>query len=364
MLSIDGSFGEGGGQLVRSALALAAITGTAVRIDRVRAGRSRPGLRAQHLTAVRALAEICAAEVRGADLGSQSLVFEPRSRPQPGQYDWEVGTAGSATLIFQAVLWPLAFAPGVSHVTRTGGTHVEWSPPADYVRSVYLPLAAQLAGSEQETWASVSVEQWGWYPLGGGVLKAVVSGGVRFRGWTRMERGSLRSVSVLSAASNLPEHIRQRQADRADFLLRKRGIKAEVEIADPPSPGQGTVVFVLAEYRHIRAGFTAYGRIRKPAEKVAEEACKAYLRYHKRGQPVDAHLGDQLLLPAALAAHFAGPGEGRTRYAVESVTSHLLTQAWVIEQFLDDVQVEIEGEAEAPGVVTVGSRIRSSSGAG
>jgi RNA 3'-terminal phosphate cyclase (ATP) len=179
------------------------------------------------------------------------------------------------------------------------------------------------------------------------------------RGWgdpcDHSERGPLRTVSVLSAVSNLPDHIRQRQANRADFLIRKRGIKPRIEILDPPSPGQGTAVFVLAEYQHVRAGFTSYGRLRKPAERVAEEACKAFFRYHKRDQPVDAHLADQLLLPLTFACPSAGSRQAR--YAVESVTQHLLTQAWVVQQFLPQVRIEVDGKEREPGMVTIEPRI-------
>jgi RNA 3'-terminal phosphate cyclase (ATP) len=159
------------------------------------------------------------------------------------------------------------------------------------------------------------------------------------------DRGSLRGVSVLSAASNLPDHIRQRQASRADFLLRKQGIKPRVETLAPPSPGQGTIVFVLAEYAHMRAGFTSWGRIRKPAERVAEEACRSFIRYHKRRQPIDPHLADQLLLPLSLA-------DGPSRYRVSSVTRHLLTNAWLVQQFLD-AQIEIDGQEREPGEVAI-----------
>jgi len=203
---------------------------------------------------------------------------------------------------------------------------------------------------------SLSIEQWGWYPRGGGVIHATISGGVRLRALRLTDRGSLRSVSVLSAASNLPAHIRQRQAGHADVLLRKGGIRPQIEILAAPSPGKGTAVFVLAEYQHGRAGFTSYGRIRKPAERVAEQACKAFFRYHKRGQPVDEHLADQLLLPVALAHRPTDGDAGFTEYAVESVTEHLVTHAWVIKQFLEDVCIEIDGDVGKTGTVKVGSR--------
>ena len=343
MLEIDGSFGEGGGQLIRTALSLAAITGQAVRIVNIRARRSKPGLRPQHLTAVRAVAEMCAAQTRGADIDSRSLVFAPTAPVQPGDYRWDVGTAGATTLVFQTVLWPLALADAPSRITLVGGTHVDWSPPVDYLVRVYLSALSGLAENEL---ARIEVREWGWYPRGGGVIEATICGRARLCGLDLLERGSLRGVSVLSAASNLPDHIAQRQAKRADFLLRKRGIVPRIEIAAPPSPGQGTVVFVLAEYAHVRAGFTSYGRIRKPAERVAEEACRSFASYHKRGKPVDAHLADQLLLPLALANQDA-------RYAVASVTRHLLTNAWLIRQFLSDVHIGIDGKERESGTVTI-----------
>jgi RNA 3'-terminal phosphate cyclase (ATP) len=275
---------------------------------------------------------------------------------QPGVYRWDIGTAGAVSLVFQAVLWPLAFAHESSKVVLTGGTHVDWSPPVDYLQQVYLPtLAAQIAHPKAgliqghpltASFASIAIQDWGWYPRGGGLIRASIQGNLSLRGLTCLERGSLRSVSVTSAVSNLPEHIRRRQADRAVFLIRKRGMKPQVEMIDPPSPGQGTVVFVLVEYRHAWAGFSSCGRIRKPAERVAEEACKAFFRYHKRGQPIDVHLADQLLLPMAFA-------KGVTQYAVESVTRHLVTNAWVIQQFLENVHIEIDGQEKDPGVVTV-----------
>jgi RNA 3'-terminal phosphate cyclase (ATP) len=221
----------------------------------------------------------------------------------------------------------------------------------EYVQQVYLPVLDGLAANPPI--ARIYVDRWGWYPRGGGIVSAAIRGDVRLGPLTLTERGSLQAVSVLSAASNLPDHIIQRQADRADFVLRKRGVKSRIERLSPPSAGRGTVLFVLAEYRHSRAGFTGYGRLRKPAERVAEEACRAYVRFHRRKQPIDAHLADQLVLPLAVAQQLSG--DGCSTYAVESVTQHLLTQAWLVQQFLDQVRIKVNGHEGAPGRVTLHS---------
>ncbi|MBN1642433.1 MAG: RNA 3'-terminal phosphate cyclase [Anaerolineae bacterium] len=343
MIELDGAYGEGGGQLLRTALALSAVTGKTFRIARIRARRSTPGLRAQHLTAVHAVGDICRAQIEGAELGSRELVFAPTAPTQPGSYRWEVGTAGSAPLILQAVLWPMALAPGRSELELVGGTHVAWSPPVDYVIDVYLWLLASLAGGPV---AEVHVGVWGWYPRGGGVLRAVIPGETSLAGLDLVERGSLRYVSVLSAVSRLPAHILERQAAHAEQALRKQGIRPHVTRATPPSPGPGTMVYVLAEYDRARAGFTAYGELRKPAERVAEEACQSFLRYHRRAEPVDRHLADQLVLPLALCG-------APSRYAVSCVTQHLLTQAWLVQRFLG-VEIAVEGRERERGMVRIG----------
>lgn len=347
MIRVDGSYGEGGGQVLRTALSLSAITGRAFELEHIRARRPNPGLQAQHLTAVHAVGDLCAAEFEGAELGSRTLTFAPRSPPRPGHYSWDVGTAGATTLVLQAVLWPLALADGSSSLELIGGTHVAWSPPADYVRDVYLWMLQQ---TRAEPIAELEAEIWGWYPVGGGRLRIHIPGRAEAPRLCVLERGALRRVSVRSAASNLPRHIIERQASQAETCLRKQGIVPNVVMSGPPSPGKGTLVFVLAEYQHVRAGFTAYGRIRKPAEEVADEACRAFVRYHRRGQPVDQHLGDQLLLPVSLA-------RGATRYAVSMVTQHLITNAWLIKQFLG-VEVSITGSEREPGLVVVEATAR------
>jgi RNA 3'-terminal phosphate cyclase (ATP) len=349
MLTIDGSYGEGGGQVLRTSLALSAITGQSVRINKIRAGRRKPGLRPQHLTAVRALAKVCDAELDGARLDAQELTFVPRARPKVGTYTFDVaqvakgGSAGSVTLLFQAVLLPLALAEGTSQLILRGGTHVAWSPPFDYVKRVYLPTLARMGIR-----AKVNIRKWGWYPIGGGEVNATVEGQAAgaLTGLDLRQRGALLRVRGLSASSNLPKHIRTRQERAALQALRSNGVNVRFEVVDAPSKGQGTVVFLWADFENTTAGFTSLGERGKPAERVAEEAANELLDFMHGEAALDRYLADQLVLPMALA-------ESPSQFTTERVTEHLLTNAWVVNQFLPG-RVVVEGEAGQPGTCLIG----------
>ncbi|PPS43383.1 RNA 3'-terminal phosphate cyclase [Chroococcidiopsis sp. TS-821] len=327
MIDIDGSHGEGGGQVLRTSLSLAAITGQAVRIEHIRARRQKPGLAAQHLTAVRAVAALCHAKLTGDTLGSMSLEFIPQSAVQAGQYHFDVtaaqagGSAGAVTLILQTILLPLAIAPGDSSVTLRGGTHVPFSPPFTYIEQVYLPLLHQLGIA-----AEVKLNAWGWYPQGGGEVQLLVRGNSQLREINLLERGELQHVRGLAVVTELPSHIPQRMASRAENLLRQAHLKATVTPSREKGIAPGAGIFLTAEYANTRAGFSALGRVGLAAEKVAEMACAELLNFHDTGAPVDVHLADQLLLPAALAMQ-------PSQYRVAEISTHLTTNAWVIEQF-------------------------------
>lgn len=350
MIVIDGSYGEGGGQVLRTSLALSAITGQAVHVEKIRAGRRKPGLRPQHLTGVRAAAKVCDAEVEGGKLNSQVLTFAPRSAPAPGTYTFDVaqvakgGSAGSVSLILQTVLLPLALAPGTSQLTLRGGTHVAWSPPFDYIKRVYLPTLAQMGIR-----AKANVRKWGWYPIGGGEVKATVEGqgpDAALAGLDLRQRGTLLRVRGLSASSNLPKHIRTRQERAALQALRSSGVNARVEVVDAPSKGQGTVVFLWIEFENAVAGFTSLGERGKPAERVAEEAADELLDHLHSDAPLDRYLADQLVLPLALAG-------SPSQFTTGMVTQHLLTNAWVVNRFFPD-RVHVQGEQGQPGLCQIG----------
>lgn len=343
---IDGSYGEGGGQILRSALALSAWTGIPVHIERIRAGRDRPGLRPQHLTAVRAAAAICDAGLSGDALGSESLHFEPQARPQPGSYEFNVadategGSAGAVTLVLQTVLLPLAVATGPSRIVLRGGTAVPASPPAIYIERVYLPTLFDMG-----TRAQLEHRLWGFFPVGGGLVTVDLPGRSVLRARAFTERGELERVEGLAFAARLPSHIPQRMANRAHAILHKAGLPARIQPQHVPASGTGAGLFLLAEYSRGRAGFLALGRQGLPSEAVAEAACHALLAHHETEAALDPFLADQLLLPFALA-------DGESRATTSSVTRHLLTQAWVIEQF-GLASVHIEGELHRPGMVIV-----------
>ena len=347
-LAIDGGYGEGGGQILRTALAIAASTGRPFQLVNIRANRPRPGLAAQHLTAVRAAAAICNAAIEGDRLRSLALDFAPRGPARCGDYLFDIaearegGSAGSTMLVLHTVLLPLALAAGRSTLTIRGGTHVPWSPSVDYVQEVWLPALSGMGVR-----AGVELLRWGWYPTGGGEVRVIIDGlgAAGLAPILRLDRGELTSVRGRAVAARLPAHIPRRMRERAASLLNAAGIVAEIRVEEVGATCPGTGIFLTADYTAGRAGFAALGARGKPAETVAEEAIDMLLAYHRSGAAVDAHLGDQLVLPAALASN-------SSRYSVERVTRHLTTNGWLLGRF-GAAQVSIAGVEGAPGHVTV-----------
>ena len=334
MLHLDGSYGEGGGQIVRTSLSLAALLGRGVQIENIRAGRPKPGLKAQHLTGVRALAHISQAEVSGAELHSQELTFRPRT-PRAGKFFFDVaektGSAGSVSLVAQTLL-PLLFRAGdTSTIIIRGGTHVAWSPAAHYLMHVFLPALAEM-GAE----AAMSLEKWGWYPRGGGEVRIIVKPAARLLPVDWRTPPPAESFQGLSAASRVPGHVIARQGRR---LKERLGESLSVAELQAPAQDPGSFVFLWGP----RAGFSALGARGKPAEKVADEAVDEYFRFRQRRAAIDRHLADQILIYLPWA-------DGPSTFVTEEITLHLLTNLWVVEQFLGP-RFEVHGSLGEPGKI-------------
>ncbi|HEX6383495.1 MAG TPA: RNA 3'-terminal phosphate cyclase [Anaerolineae bacterium] len=341
MLVVDGSQGEGGGQILRTCLSLSALTGRPFRLENIRAGRSRPGLRPQHLTAVRAMAAVCNAEVTGDKLNSSALEFRPQSPPQNGEYNLDVsdaaegGSAGAVTLIFQALLWPLLFAPGSSYLVLRGGTHVPFSPPYHYLAEVARPAFVSLGAN-----FTTELKAWGWYPAGGGEMAAVIEPIAHLQA-AAFARTPVARVEGVAAVTNLPAHIPHRMARRADNLLAQAGYDHRIEALRERGKGPGAGIVLWLPH----AGFTSLGRPGLPAEKVAETAVAELLAFLDNGAIVDKHLADQLLLPLALA-------QGSATYTTDQLTQHVTTSANLLSQWLD-VTITITGEANRPAQIEI-----------
>lgn len=319
MLTIDGAIGEGGGQILRTALSLSLCTRRPVRIVDIRPRRARPGLQRQHLTAVQAAVRISQGQVRGAQVGSGELTFQPGA-VVPGEYRFAIGTAGSTGLVFQTLLPALLTAPGPCRLILEGGTHNPLAPPFEFLQLAFLPLVNRLGPTVR-----AHLEHHGFYPAGGGRWTADIQPGARLQPLRLTERGELLECKAIAVSARLPEHVAQRELQTvkkrlgwADTALESRVL---VEAAGP-----GNCLHLLVRSAQVTEVFTGFGQRGVPAERVAEQAIQEAQRYLAAGAAVAEHLADQLLLPLALA----GGGE----FTTLRPSLHTLTQLEVISQFL------------------------------
>ncbi|MFH1144202.1 MAG: RNA 3'-terminal phosphate cyclase [Candidatus Eisenbacteria bacterium] len=377
MIEIDGSRGEGGGQLLRSALALSAWRGRPLRIVNIRATRSRPGLKAQHLAAVEMVARSCGAVVSGATLHSSTLVFEP-GPVRAGDHQAAVGTAGATALVVQSALPPLWSARGDSRMRVEGGTHVDWAPSSDYLERVFAPAVRRLGLA-----LDVQLIRRGFYPRGGGVIEARLAGtsdagpedqpagegrarndrpareqvrSSRVLHWRAPARERIR-VEMTGVVSSLPRSIAERMLGAAREVLSRGGWRACEEIVETPGP-TGTFLFITVsgppaessrageEGETIAGGFIALGAPGRRAETIAAEAARECLAFLESGAVVDPHLADQLLLPALVAGV-------ELSFTTSRVSSHLRSNAGTIEAFLGPC-IDVAGD----GTVAVRSPAR------
>jgi RNA 3'-terminal phosphate cyclase (ATP) len=342
MIEIDGSLGEGGGQVLRTALSLSCITGRPFRIVNIRKGREKTGLMRQHLVSVQAAARIAGAKVIGDTIGSTELIFSP-GKVTPGEYAFAIGTAGATSLVLQTLILPLLFAVGQSSLALSGGTHVPFSPSWHYLAEVFVPSLALLGGSIE-----LDLDSCGFYPKGGGNVRCRIKPAVSLSPLHAEQRGRLLRVTGCSAVGNLPCSIAERQRRAAlEHLgtLKEYGVPLEIEIREVTAIGQGTFIFLRGEYEHSVSGFTAIGARGKPAEIVGGEAADEFLRHHETGMPVDPHLADQLVPYLALAG-------GTSVYATSRITGHLETNLRITCYFLD-IGTKLSGKRDSPGTVRI-----------
>ncbi len=324
LLKIDGAQGEGGGQVLRSSLALSLVTGRPFVIENIRARRAKPGLRRQHLTAATAAAKVGRADMQGAELGSSRLVFRP-GRAKSGNYTLSVGTAGSATLVLQTVLPALLLADGESQLTLEGGTHNPMAPPFDFLASAYLPLVNQMGPVVE-----AELIRPGFFPAGGGQITVRISPTQQLDRLEILERGKITNRRVRVMLARLPRHIAERECQA---IAQKTGWDARCfaieEVSN--SAGPGNVVLIELESAQVTEVFTGFGQKGVKAERVAKTTLREAQAYLEAQVPIGNHLADQLMLPLAIGAYM---GTGGGVFQTMELTPHSTTHLDVIRQFL------------------------------
>ena len=346
VIEIDGSFGEGGGQVLRTTVALSALLGKEVHVKNIRAKRPNPGLRAQHMTAIKAVAALSGAETRGLELGSTNLFFIPR-RKMSGSFKFDVGTAGSISLVLQALMPTAAFSSGGAQFEITGGTDVRWSPTIDYVRFVVLPLLSRVGYA-----AELKLLRRGHYPKGGGRVSMRVQPCKGLRPLLLTERSEIKEVRGISHSVKLPSHVAQRQASAALEILKKMDqLDVLVELETYPAetdphiaPGSGIVLYTGEECGPV-LGADSVGERGKPAEEVGRQAAKQLVEEIKSGAPVDRHMSDMLIPYLAVA-------DGKSEFRTSQITMHTITNAKIAE-LVSGAEVKIDAGLGNPGTVTV-----------
>jgi RNA 3'-terminal phosphate cyclase (ATP) len=327
-ITLDGAQGEGGGQILRTALSLAMLQRRSLRLHNIRAGRSKPGLMRQHLVCVRAAAEISGADVVGAEIGSTALSFRPGAI-RPGHYEFRIGSAGSTLLVLQTVLPALLQAGGRSSLILEGGTHNRMAPSADFIAAAFLPQLARM-GAE----VSMTVERHGFYPAGGGRLRIDIAPAT-LSPLALHERGTALGIDATALVRSLPRHVGERECETAAtrFSLTHREIR---EL--PGGPGPANALVLAARFDHVSEVVVGLGEQGLSAEVVASRACDELRAYLAHGAPVGEHLADQLLLPLVLSGGSFVTGRPST---------HLETNAAVIRAF-DAAAIDISPDPGDP----------------
>ena len=345
MIDINGSHGEGGGQILRTSISLSALTMKPVRITNIRAGRRNPGLRRQHMAGIELTAQLVNASVKGLEIGSTEIEFVPRTR-QSGEFSYDVGTAGSISLILQAVLPPAVLSPEPVSFSLRGGTDVAWSPPIDYIRNLFVDVLYQM-GPHVE----IIQHRRGHYPRGGGNVSCKIVPVKTIQPLDLVQFGELQNVKGISHCVRLPSHVAERQALSAESILAEHDIETEQIVREsyPKNkdthlgPGSGIVIWAES-CDGIRLGADRLGERGKKAELVGAESAQHLLSELSTEMAIDSHLSDMLVPFLAIAT-------GRSRIGVTKITSHLETNIWVVERILG-LKMTLEGKIGSPGILT------------
>jgi RNA 3'-terminal phosphate cyclase (ATP) len=338
MITIDGAFGEGGGQIIRTSCALSLITGKPFRIYNVRARREKPGLQRQHLTAVNAAAEIGHATVDGAAVGAREFTFVP-GEVAPGEYIFNIGTAGSTTLVLQTILPPLMIADQLSHLTLVGGTHNVHAPPFEFLQKTFLPLVNRTGPR-----VSIELERYGFYPPGGGRFQVLIEPRSESQRLDILERGEIWAQRARALVVNLPPTIAERELGVVREMMRWSDEQLQLETStNAYSPGN--VLTIELESQSVTEIFTGIGERGVRAEVVAERAVEEAKQYLSYDVPVGEHLADQLLIPLALAgggSYLTGPLSLHTTTNIEIIKKFLAVEITVTQSADERVLIQIE----------------------
>jgi len=337
IVEIDGSFGEGGGQILRSSLSLSMLLERPLMIKNIRAGREKPGLMRQHLTAVNAAAKICNAELKGAEISSLKLEFYP-GKVKTGDYKFEIGTAGSTTLVLQAVLPVLIMADGESNIILGGGTHNQFSPPLDFLARSFFKQICKM-GPE----ITVDVDKYGFFPIGGGRFSVNIKPVNKLKSLDVLSRGKNISKTAYSYSSGIDENIGQKEMRIVEEKLGWSKENCISQMVDSPRPGN--VVMLIDENENTTELFTGFGKKHYPLKKITIDALKEYTDYIQCDVPVYKYLADQLIIPMALA--------GNGSFITSEPSLHTLTNIEVVKKFLG-IKININKLNETQWKISIG----------
>ena len=343
MIVIDGRMGEGGGQILRSALSCSVLTGKAIKIVNIRANRQKPGLAAQHLTAVKSAGKLCDAQITSAEIGSKQIEFVP-GKLMGASFRCDVGTAGSTMMVFQTILYPLFTSPARTSIKMQGGTHVEWSPSFHYISEIFLRVLRKM-----NLRAGLELERPGFYPKGGGKVSGLIPAIDENIEPLRFEnRGEVKHMKLLTYTADLPENVPSREIREFRKIVGYLPMKPEFVKQKGSANNPGNVLLFAVEYENGFAGFQSIAKIGKRAETLSREVVKEYRLFADSGASVDKHLADQLILPCIFAT-------GESVYTTPRVTKHLTTNAEVVRMFFPEVSIEIDGKLDAFGTIKINS---------